>query len=153
MSDTFDNYFKQLTLCMSAYQYIEFGLRFCLVRCQATIEFRLRGYMPYKSSNESIEKAAMERLIEMYKAFTENEMLIKELRAINKERNLVAHRGYELSLEEQRDDDELRSKTEEFARYHERAMQCFTSLQIEMKEKDKIVERAYAELRAQESKS
>lgn len=63
-------YLQQLALCMLTYQYIECGLKFCLIRCHAAIQYRLDGYLLYEMPFESIEQAALGRLIQQYKTYT-----------------------------------------------------------------------------------
>jgi hypothetical protein len=147
MSEQFDHYFRKLTLCMMTYQFIEYSLRFCLHRCHAIIKFRLDGHLPYDAPTQSIEDAALGRLIDWYKTFTSNQPLIKELRNIKAERDRIAHQAYVLTLEEQRNDKFLLEKAEELEATHQRAQACLQGLQAEMEKTDKVVNEVYAELR------
>ncbi|PZP25812.1 hypothetical protein [Pseudomonas kuykendallii] len=82
MSEPFNKYSQQLTFCMM--KSIEFGLKYCLIRCHATVTFRLDGYLPYEIPLKAIEDAPLGKLIELYKPYTTNTPLIQELRKIKK---------------------------------------------------------------------
>lgn len=148
MSDHFDNYSRQVTLCMLTYQFIEFSLRFCLLRCHAIVKFRLDGHLPYEVPVQTIEDAALGRLIDWYKTYTTNQDLIKKLRNIKTERDHLAHQAYVLTLEEQHDDNFLLEKSRGLEAVHQRAKACLEGLQAEMETTDKVVNQVYAELRA-----
>jgi hypothetical protein len=83
MSEHFDNnYYRQVSLCMLTYQFIEYLLRLCLHHCHAIVKYRLDGHLPYETPVKAIEAAALGRLTDMYKTYTTNQDLIKELRNI-----------------------------------------------------------------------
>lgn len=151
MSDQFDNFSRKVTLCMMTYQFIEYSLRFCLHRCHAIIKFRLDGHLTYEVPTQSVEDAALGRLIDWYKTFTSNTALIKQLRSIKAERDRIAHQAYVLTLEEQRDDVFLARRIGELEAIHERARACLLDLQSEMEGTDKVVNEVYAELRARKT--
>ncbi len=148
MSQPFYRYMQQLSLCMMTYQFIEFSLRYCLHRCHGIIKFRLDGHLPYQAPAQAIEDAALGRLIEWYKTYTTDEALIKRLRELKGERDRIAHQGYLLNLEEQRDDDFLRQEAAKLEEAHQRAKACLEALQPEMQRTDDLVKSIYAELRA-----
>ena len=54
---SFQQYSDALLRCLGTYQFIEEGLRFCLVRYHATTLFRLEGYVAYKVPLKAIEDA------------------------------------------------------------------------------------------------
>lgn len=101
MPVTFKQYTNALLQCLGQYQFIEEALRFCLVRCHATTKFRLDGFFPYQAPLQAIEDAALGRLIDWYKTYTNNSELILDLRSIKAARDHIAHRGLALTLEEQ----------------------------------------------------
>ena len=149
MSQYFDAYSSRLSLCMMTYQFIEYGLRFCLHRCHAAIKYRLDGHLHYEAPLKAIEDAALGRLVEWYKGFTTNQDLIKELRSIKAERDRIAHQGYVLTLEEQRDDSFLVRESEKLAASHAKAKACLDALHKEMEHTDKVINEVYASYRAQ----
>jgi hypothetical protein len=149
MRTPFQRYIDELTSCMMTYQFIEEGLRFCLYRCHATIQFRLDGYLPYEAPSNTIGDAALGRLVDWYKVFTSNESLIREIRAIKSDRDRLAHQGLVFTLEEQSNDSFLRERTEDLKAAHAKADACFTKLRAEMEATDEVVNRAYGELRTE----
>jgi hypothetical protein len=151
MSDTFRKYTDCLLLCLSKYQFIEEGLRFCLIRYHATIQFRVDGLFPYEVPLKSVEDAALGRLIEWYKSFTRDEDLIKRLRAIKASRDYVAHQGLNLTLHEQMNEDFLSKRLTELEEAHAKATECFELLIKHMELSDQVVNKAYEELSADRS--
>ncbi|MCQ4271486.1 hypothetical protein NA655_10690 [Pseudomonas kuykendallii] len=148
MSEPFNKYSQKLTFCMMTYQFIEFGLKHCLIRCHATVKFRLDGYLPYEIPLTTIEDAPLGKLIELYKPYTTNTPLIQELRKIKKDRDMIAHQGYLLTLEEQADGEFLIKQADALEASHRQADECMKKLHIEMGATDRIVSDAYAELRS-----
>ncbi len=136
---------------MMTYQFIEFGLRFCLHRCHASIKYRLDGYLHYEAPLQAVEDAALGRLIEWYKGFTTNEALIKDLRGIKSERDRVAHQGYVLTLEEQRDDAFLAREAEKLEASHAKAEACLKALHAEMQTTDDVINAIYSDYRAKKA--
>lgn len=49
--------------------------------------------MPFKMSGEDYANSSLERLIEGFKKLTDNEQLVKELRAFKEQRNFLSHQG------------------------------------------------------------
>lgn len=128
------------------YQFIEESLRFCLIRCHATIKFRLEGYLGYEVPYKAIGDAALGRLIEWYRPYTENQTLIEELRKIKSARDQTAHESL-LSLSEHHEEGIL-AKTTALEASHAEARACFLRLVDEMHRTDRAVNRAYENLRA-----
>lgn len=147
MTNAFLRYKDQLTHCLATYQFIEECLRFCLVRCHATIQFRLEGYLPYDPPGKAIADAALGRLIDWYKLYTTNLELISELRVIKSTRDHIAHQGLVLTFEEQANDAFLELKTKELEQAYAKADACFHELLNEMEITDEAVNRAYKKLK------
>jgi len=99
------DYFNAVTRCLISFQYIEEALKMVLVRLESLTYFRLREYTPYnlKPKLDSIQSAAMGRLIDMLTVYSDDHDLIAELRKIKKKRNQVAHRGLLMTVEEMND--------------------------------------------------
>jgi hypothetical protein len=151
MSQRFHEYSRQLALCTMTYQFIELSLRFCLLRCHATVQFRLEGLLPYEAPFRAIQDAAMGRLIDWYKIFTTNTTLIEDLRSIKGERDRIAHQGYILTLKEQDNDAFLIQETQKLEAAEKRANACLEALKVEGEKTDEVVNRVYAELRSRRS--
>lgn len=151
MSTTFLRYRDQLTSCLATYQFIEQALRFCLIRYHATVKFRLEGFLPYELPFQSIEDAALGRLIDWYKVYANNAELVRELHQIKSARDHIAHQGLALALEEQTNEAFLDQKTMELQDAHAKADACFHKLVEEMKAADESVNCAYGQLKAERS--
>jgi hypothetical protein len=149
MPVTFKQYTDALLQCLGQYQFIEEALRFCLVRCHATTKFRLDGFFPYQAPLQAIEDAALGRLIDWYKTYTNNSELISDLRSIKAARDHIAHRGLALTLEEQESEEFLSQQVTELGEALIRAQDCFSRLMSEMEATDKAVNRAYAAMQAE----
>ena len=121
---TYKQYSEALLICLGTYQFIEEGLRSCLVRIHATTQFRLEGFFPYEIPLNAIDDAALGRLIDWFKTYTKNADLIKDLRAIKGARDRIAHRGLLLSLEQQVNEAYLDEQIAELKEADARADDC-----------------------------
>lgn len=61
--DKLKQYFDLLPQCMLNYQFIEEGLRFCLYRQHGIVAMRVKTILSYKPPFDSIQNAAMGKLI------------------------------------------------------------------------------------------
>lgn len=150
MTQQFKEYSDALASCMATYQFIEESLKFCLYRCHAIVRFRLYGVLSYSIPFNAIDNAALGRLIDYYKVFTENENLINNLRLLKKHRDHCAHKGYLLTEDEQDDDALLQDRKEELQEFHNKADLCMRDLKVEMETVEKLVEGVYAKLRTEQ---
>jgi hypothetical protein len=148
---TFNQYTEVFLKCLGTYQFIEEGIRFCLLRYHATTQFRLDGFVKYEIPFTAIDEVALGRLIEWLKAYCQDTELLGELRLIKAKRDKVAHKGMVLNLEKQADEDFLQSQVSELEKAPAQANACFKHLISEMERADEIVNRAYKELATQRS--
>ena len=146
---TFQQYSDALLRCLGTYQFIEEGLRFCLVRYHATTLFRLDGLLPYKVPVRAIEDAALGRLVDWMKTYCNNDELLSQLRQVKSKRDRLAHRGLVLNLNQQGDAAFLETQVDELALAHEEAQKCFQLLVAQMETADEIVRRAQQTLAAE----
>ena len=117
---------------MLNYQFIEEGLRFCLYRQHAIVAMRVKTILPYKPPFESIQNAAMGKLINYFQTFCDNEGLLKSLNEIKKKRDHLAHQGYLLTFEKQNDPKFVSDQLIELEAAYKEAKACFSALQNEM---------------------
>jgi hypothetical protein len=150
---TYKQYTQAVLQCLGTYQFIEEGLRSCLIRIHATTQFRLEGYFPYEMPLKAIDEAALGRLVEWFKTYTENVDLIKDLRAIKTARDRIAHRGLLLSLEEQVDEAYLDQQIAELKEADARADDCFKRVLKEWEFAENAVTRAYDVLKVESKAS
>jgi hypothetical protein len=109
------DYLKAVTRCLISFQYIEEALKMVLVRLESLTYFSLREYTPYnlKPKVDSIQSAAMGRLIDMLAVYTDDRDLIAELRKIKKRRDQVAHRSLLMTVEQMDDRRRIHLKASE----------------------------------------
>jgi hypothetical protein len=132
---------------MLTYQYVEFGLKSCLIRFHAAIRYRLAGYLPYEVPFDAIEGAALGLLVKWFKLYSTNQLLIGSVNKIKGERDFVAHQGYVFTMEEQSDAAHIEKRLRDLEEAHQRAEDCLSLLQPEIERAEGIVQRAYSELR------
>ena len=123
---THSDYFDEVTRCMMSFQYIEEALKMVLVRLESLTYFRLRGYTHYdlKPKIDSIQNAAMGRLIDFLKIYTDDPKLIEDLKVVKKQRDLIAHQSLLMTVEQLKDDDFIQLKFSEL----EKVKECSNSL-------------------------
>jgi hypothetical protein len=126
-------YFDLLPQCILNYQFIEEGLRFCLFRQHLIVAIKVKGILPYKPPVDSIKDAAMGKLITYFRAFCDDETLLKCLNDVKKKRDHIAHQGYLLTYEQQSDPQYISGQLEELELAYREAKDCFLALQREMK--------------------
>ena len=148
----FQRYSDQFLRCLGTYQFIEEGLRFCLIRCHATTHFRLDGFLPYHIP-KGLTEAALGRLIDWYSVYTENDNLIRELRKIKQSRDYFAHRGLALTVEESSDELFMSDLLRNLEQAQLSADKCFGELVKEMETVDDAVNRAYEVLKADRARN
>lgn len=124
------DYFDEITRCLMSFQYIEEALKQNLIRLHALIYFRIKKYVPYdlKPNIQSINNAAMGRLIELYKIFCDDNDLISDLRKIKDHRDKIAHQGLLMTVEEMNDKDNIKLKTSELEEIDELAKKTLNKM-------------------------
>lgn len=126
-------YIDLLPQCMLNYQFIEEGLRFCLYRQHAIVAMRVKTILCYKPPFDSIQNAAMGKLISYFQTFCDNAELLKSLNEVKKKRDHIAHQGYLLTFEEQNDQKFISDQLIELESAYKEAKDCFSVLKAEMK--------------------
>lgn len=138
--DKLKQYIDLLPQCMLNYQFIEEGLRFCLYRQHAIVAMRVKTILPYKPPFDSIQNAAMGKLISYFKTFCDNEELLKSLNDVKTKRDHLAHQGYLLTFEEQSDLKFVSDQLVELEFAYKEAKNCFAAIQSEMWRINNLVE-------------
>lgn len=100
-----EDYYKAVTRCMMTFQFIEEAIRMALTRLESLIYFRVKEFTPYdlKPRFSSIRNAAMGRLIDMLKIYSDDAGLIAALRRIKEARDQVAHQALLMTVDEFQD--------------------------------------------------
>jgi hypothetical protein len=91
-SSQMDVFLRRIGEALSPYQLIEEYLKFYIERAHIRIELLLLGRLPFRYPRSDYENAPLERLITMFSRHSDNDHLIKRLRAAVKKRNYVAHK-------------------------------------------------------------
>jgi len=84
-------------------QFIEEGLKLYISCCYKIINAEVEEYFPFQLSGSDIDKEPLGRLIDKFSKLTTNSDLVARLRKVTTARNKVAHRGFLLTQEEQKD--------------------------------------------------
>lgn len=118
---THTDYFDAVTRCMMAFQHIEEAMKMVLVRLESLTYFRLKDYTYYdlKPKFNSIQNAAMGRLIDMLKIYTDDVNLVTELQKTKKKRDQVAHQSLLMTVEEMNDKEIIHLKASELEKLNE----------------------------------
>ncbi len=112
----YSGYVDAVTRCMISFQYIEEALKMVLVRLEGLLYFRIKEFTPYhlKPKFDSIENAAMGRLIDMFNIYCDDADLIAELREIKKQRDIIAHKSFLKTFIKLQDKESIDLKTTDF---------------------------------------
>lgn len=145
MTDKLHEYLNVLLpRCLLAYQFIEECLRQCLYRQHAIVHKKLKGLLPYNLPLESINNAAMGKLIQYFQAFNNDERLISLLNQAKKNRDTVAHQGYLMTYEEQSNQEFTERKCEELKTLLSQAEECLAMVQAEWQKLEDIANNVYS---------
>lgn len=146
MSKHVTTYADMPAKCMLDYQFIEESLRFCLYRCQTLINLRLTELLPSELQLKTIDESALPRLIELFKPYTGNEVLIDQLRLVSNHRDALAHQGLMLMGNGQEAAQLLSEQNPALQAFLSAAEQCIPILQQEAQMLDKLVKQEYQRL-------
>lgn len=130
-SSAFHRYSQSLQLIMMDFQYIEEGLRMCLLRAYALIHIRMKSILPFHPPFDALQKDALGRLVSKFEQFSDDKELISGLRDIQPFRNRCAHRGMLLTVEEQKDVGFLSTETKAIEAKRVSAQECLGKLLAE----------------------
>ena len=141
------DYFDAVTRCLMTFQYIEETLKMVLVRLESLTYFRLKEYTPYnlKPRLDSIRSAAMGRLIDMLKIYSDDDRLIADLKEIKKRRDQVAHQSLLMTVEEMNDRETIHLKASELEDMEKSAEDTLKKILEKWKHLDNILNKISAE--------
>jgi hypothetical protein len=94
-----DDFYLQVAFALSGCQLVEQELKLYVTRAFALAKKCIGHRMAFKMSGDDYEDASLERLIEVFRKFTNNEALISDLRKFKKERNFLSHKGIAYCLD------------------------------------------------------
>ena len=87
-------YEKAVVDCLWTLQMVEMSLKLSIKQFHGIITEKVEDLFPYNPPLKSIETAAMGRLIEFYKQFSDDNALIQDLKNLTKMRNEIAHGAF-----------------------------------------------------------
>lgn len=88
-----DEFYLEVAQALSGCQLVEQELKLYITGAFDLARKCIGEQMSFKLSGDDYADSSLERLIETFKKLTENEVLVRELRAFKKERNFLSHQG------------------------------------------------------------
>jgi len=87
------DFYLQVAFALSGCQLVEQQLKLYISEALELAQKCIGKRMPFKMSGDDYEDASLEKLIEIFKKFTNNQTLVAELRRFKDERNFLSHKG------------------------------------------------------------
>lgn len=113
-----DKYSNVLNKVLTDFQFIEECLKMYITYTDKIIQINVSSYFPYKYNRKDVENFALGKLTDKYSKISNNTSLVKELQAVMKQRNDLAHKGFLLTIEEQKNKKLLESLTTNLEQLH-----------------------------------
>ncbi len=113
-----NGFHENVTTALMGCQLVEQELKLYITGALDLVRKRLEHRLRFKMHGEDYEDSALERLIDTFNKLTNNEQLVKDLRAFKKERNYLSHKGIAHCLDP--DDDLMDAAMEDFSARLER---------------------------------
>src|SRR5882757_6670691 len=88
-----DDFYLQVAYALSGCQLVEQELKLYISEALEYVGKCVGKRLPFKMSGQDYEDASLERLIEVFRKLTDNEVLVAELRKFKSERNFLSHKG------------------------------------------------------------
>ena len=88
-----NQFYLKVAFALSGCQLIEQELKLYISEALELVRKCIGNRLTFKMSGEDYEDASLERLIDVFRKFTENDALVKALNAFKKERNFLSHKG------------------------------------------------------------
>ena len=88
-----EDFYLQVAYALSGCQLVEQELKLYISEALEYVSKGVGNRLPFKMSGQDYEDSSLERLIEVFRKLTDNEMLVAELRKFKNERNFLSHKG------------------------------------------------------------
>lgn len=88
-----NNFYLQVAFSLSGCQLVEQELKLYISEALAYVSKCVNKKLPFKMSGQDYEDASLERLIDVFRKLSDNEVLVTELRRFKSERNFLSHKG------------------------------------------------------------
>ena len=92
MNDDSD-FYLQIAYALSGCQLVEQELKLYISEALEYVAKCVGRRLPFRMNGQDYEDASLERLIEAFRKFTDNDVLVGELRKFKSERNFLSHKG------------------------------------------------------------
>ena len=123
-----DPYFREVSLAAMRFQHIEECLKMCLANCFGIIRLGLNGKVAFNLTYKDVENLPLGPLINEFKKYTTNSVLLKNLRGLPKKRNYIAHNAYLLTVDEQHNSEAITKEIKKVAEISRQARQVLQEL-------------------------
>ena len=117
------------------------------------IRFSVNDNIAFKFTYSDIEKHALGKLIAKYEKLTNREDLVKELKDLVRQRNIIAHQAYLLSTEQMTDITYLDDQSDKLRMLSERTQKANAEINKELTQATDIFERITINLKGQPGQS
>lgn len=88
-----NDFYLKVAFALSGCQLIEQELKLYISEALELAKKCIGNRLTFRMNGEDYEDASLERLIDVFRKFTENDDLVKKLNAFKKERNFLSHQG------------------------------------------------------------
>lgn len=136
------DYFDNLASALMAFQYLEVTLKFYIRDCDRIIQKSVKDSFCYSVREDDIDKMPLGRLIEEFSRRSNRKDIISVLKKLNKDRNYVAHAGYLLNIEEQKDSEKMHKFADKIAKLTKAVKACMKEL---VRENSRVTNQPFSE--------
>ncbi|MGD0572709.1 MAG: hypothetical protein ABSB11_06775 [Sedimentisphaerales bacterium] len=137
-----NDYFDNLASALMAFQYLEATLKFYIRDCDKIIQKAVKESFYYAVREDEIERMPLGRLIEEFSRRSNRKDIISVLKKLNKDRNYVAHMGYLLTIEEQKDSEKMHKFVDKIAKLTKAVKACMKEL---VRENSRVTNQPFSE--------
>lgn len=88
-----DDFYLRIAHALSGCQLVEQELKLYIAEALELVQKCVAGKLPFSMSGDDYADASLERLIEIFRKLTSNQILVTELRKFKEERNFLSHKG------------------------------------------------------------
>jgi hypothetical protein len=92
MSDD-EDFYLQVAYALTGCQLVEQELKLYISEALEYVRKCVGKRLPFKMGGQDYEDASLERLIDVFRKLTNNDVLVLELRKFKSERNFLSHKG------------------------------------------------------------
>jgi hypothetical protein len=98
-----DDFYLRVARALSGCQLVEQELKLYIAEALELVQKCVANRLPFSMSGPDYADASLERLIEIFRKLTSNQILVNELRRFKEERNFLSHKGIARCLDPDRE--------------------------------------------------